>query len=450
MRQASSAVALAGGPVKTVERLLQAAVHTRDLHRSQIRNLTASLEGSDTQVAILKNEVENLKKDLETVNNGSAAMLWQEKEKQYLELKKRTDEGILERDLKIKRLRDSRDDNPATSLGLDVRGQQTLRRQREELITAENELAHSQMLIEALMNKEAKFDEERERIKKEAVHGTSERLQELYTNSTIQVEELSEKLKRLEHFERSENDIAAFQRQCKEEKESCNKNIADKAQQISTYEALIDHAMASMDWDDNRFYPIDKYYGYISGAKVEIRRLEAEILQLGLSRLSPGRRIESLDELSLEKDRLLDERVVLRKTRDDLQNRNIQHEKNLIRFREQLIRRNTQITNLQAQNTKLRAELRDGRAVVPLAGRLSIAGIAAPVIEIFIRHLLDLEREIRNRGREVDELPALPGIDGVPKIEREPGDISILRIVLWIGDRFDYLSTLIEKVSRIG
>ncbi|KAA8565790.1 hypothetical protein EYC84_009618 [Monilinia fructicola] len=259
MRQVSSVVALSGGPERTVDRLLQAAVHTRDLHHSQIRNLTASLGKSDAQMAILEHQIKNLKNDLETVNNGSAAILWREKEKEYLELKKRAHEEIFERDLKIKRLRDSRDDNPVTSLSLDIKGQQTLRRQREELIQAENELAHCQMLNEALMNKNARFDEERERIKKDALHGASERLQELYTNSAIEVEELSEKLKRFEHFEESKYDIEAVQHQWKEEKESLQQDIAEKTQKISTYEAQIDHAMGSMNWADNRFHPLDKY-----------------------------------------------------------------------------------------------------------------------------------------------------------------------------------------------
>ncbi|QSZ35982.1 hypothetical protein DSL72_007104 [Monilinia vaccinii-corymbosi] len=418
----------------------------RDAARNNgIRYLMALLVESGAEIAMLEDKVKRLEIDLQTVNDGRATMLWREKAKENLELRRRTYEEILERDKKIKRLRDYRDDNAATSLGLDIRGQQTLRRLREELIRAEDKLAHSEMIIEKLKNSEAKIDEERERIKKDALYGKSARLEELYTNSAVQVEELSEKLKNYEYLADPEHDIEAVQRHCNEVKQRLQQEIDDKTQQISTYKAQIDHAMGSMNWADNKFDPLDKHFGFVSGAKAEIRRLSAALQRFEFSQLAPKKQVERLDILNDDVGRLSDQLEDFRVMRDDLQRANLQHETDLDRLRERLARRNRKITSLQTQNTELHVQLREARTVVPPAGALNVVGMATPLIEIFTRNLFTLEREIRRRDREVDEFPALLRIDDVPKIEREPGEIFLLRITELLLGRFHYLSTLTRE-----
>ncbi|ESZ94299.1 hypothetical protein SBOR_5295 [Sclerotinia borealis F-4128] len=451
LRQASSALTLAGGPASTVERLLEAAAHTRDLHRRQIHTLTTSVVESDAQIAILKDRVKTLENDLKDINDGRATMLWRQKEKENTELRKKAYEEIMEREVKINRLRDLRDDNAATSLGLDAIGQQTLRRLREELVRVENELAHSEMIIEKLKKKEAEIDEDKEAIKKEALYGEPERLGKLYKNATIQVEELSEKLKRFDYFAEPEHDIVAIQRHCNEERERLQREILNKNQQISTYRAQIDHAMGSMGWADNKFEPLDKYLGFVSGAKEEIRRLAAALQRLEFLNLAPQgprsiRRLSMLNDLTRERDRLLDERQDLRVIRNELLERTTRNETELARLRDRVTRRDTQITNLIARSKDLQVQLREARVAAPPAGASSIAGILAPTIVIFIRNLLALEREIGRRGRQLPDFPEIPGINGVPKIEREPGELSMLRTITRIVKRFSDVSRLVRHI----
>lgn len=441
LHQASSALTRAGGPTRSVERLPEAAAHTKDLHRSQIRMLIASFVKSGAEVVKLQDRTKTLEEDLRFFNDGRATMLWREKEKENLELEKRFYEQILERDAKIMRLRDGRDDNTATLLGLDARGQQALRKQREQLTRAEDELAHAEMTIEKMRENETRCDEEKEEIKKTALYGEPERFAQLYRAALAENEDLSEKLKRFEYLAEPENDIDAYQRRCNEEKEKLRHEIADKTQQISTYKAQIDHAMGSLEWADNRFDPLDKYLGFVSGAKAEIRRLAAAMQYLESLNLAPQgprtrQQFEVLNDLTTERYRLLDEKQNLVVIVDDLQNTNNRQERTLGTLNLLIDRINAQKTNLQNQITELRVQLREG---------LDITRTGNPIVMMFAKNILALEMEILRRGKYVNRLPAIPGLNGVPRIEREPNEIMIWRIVHLFTERYHHLRALVEE-----
>ncbi|CAD6449127.1 9643b8ea-cb15-4274-b211-0221ed271225-CDS [Sclerotinia trifoliorum] len=451
-RQASSALILAGGPARTVEKLLDESLHTKDLHRQQIQTLTASVVESGAEIAILKDKVKTLERDLETVNEGKATLLWRDMEKQNIELRKRAEEEIWERDVKIQRLRDYRDDNSVTSLSLDSKGQQILRRLREELMKAEDKLAHSEMIIAKLKNNEARIDEIRKQIKREALYGASERMGELYMNAAIQVDELSEKLKRFEHLTDPEHDIEAVQRNCNEEKGKLRHEIADKTSQISTFKAQIDHAMGCLDWTHNKFEPLDKYLGFVPGAKEQIRRLVIELRRFHfLSEVHQGpettEHLRVLEDLARERDRVSDQRQDLRVMCDELLHERLRNETELEVLRDREARRNTQVTNLQKRNRELQVQLMEAQAAVPPADPPDITEITAPIAEIFRTNLLALEMEIRRRGIEIQDAVGIPGVDGLPRVEREPGEISMLRIFEGHRERFDELSGLV-RASR--
>ncbi|TEY55495.1 hypothetical protein BOTCAL_0232g00030 [Botryotinia calthae] len=226
LRQASSALILAGGPARTTEKLLQVAVQTRDFHRKQIQTLVASLKEAGAKIAILKDKVKKLEEDLQTVNDGRATMLWRDMAKENIELRRQAHEEILERDIKIRNLREHRDESAVTSLSLDTRGQQILRKLHENLTSAEDKLAHLEMTVEKSKYDEVKYKEEKEQIKMDALYGESERLGELYTNAVIEANELNEELKRFEFSTDPEHDIEAVQRHCNDEKEKLKHEIA--------------------------------------------------------------------------------------------------------------------------------------------------------------------------------------------------------------------------------
>ncbi|EMR83888.1 hypothetical protein BcDW1_7520 [Botrytis cinerea BcDW1] len=442
LRQASTALILAGGPARTTEKLLRVSVQTRDLHRKQIQTLVASLKEAGAEIATLKDKVKTLEEDLQTVNDGRATMLWRDTAKENIELRRQAHEEILERDMKIRNLRDHRDESAVTSLSLDSRGQQILRKLQENLISAEDKLAHFEMIVEKSNYDEVKYKEEKEQIKMDALYGESERLGELYTNAVIEANELNEELKRFEFSTDPEYDIEAVQRHCNEEKEKLKREIADKNRQISTFKAQIDHAMGSINWADNRFAPLDKYFGFIPGAKEEIRRLSTAIEQ-GLEMVDQTRYLENL---TIERDRLLDEMQNFRAIQAELLQNKTQNETELVTLRDRVARRNTQVTNLKTRNTNLQAQLIEAQAVVPPLGEeLKIAGIAAPVMAIYVRNLLALEKEIRERGREIPEYPSIPGFDGVGGIEREPIEISVVRICDQLKVRFHDLSRMVRE-----
>ncbi|EDN93640.1 predicted protein [Sclerotinia sclerotiorum 1980 UF-70] len=450
-RQASSALILASGPARTVEKLLNESLHTKDLHRQQIQTLTASLVESSAEIAILKDKVKTLEQDLETVNEGKATLLWRDMEKQNIELRKRAQEEIWERDVKIKRLRDYRDDNPVTSLSLDSKGQQILRRLREELTKVEDKLAHSQMITAKLKNNEARIEEIKKQIKREALYGASEGMGELYTNAAIQVNELSEKLKRFEHLTDPEHDTEAVQRNSNEEKGKLRHEIAEKDTLISTVKAQIDHAMGCLDWTHNKFEPLDKYLGFVPGAKEEIRRLVIELRQFHLlsevhQEPETIEHLRLLEDLALGRDRLIDQRQELRVLCDELLHERLRNETELETLRDGVARRNSQVTNLQTRNTELQAQLIEAQVAVPPVGSPDITGVTAPVIENFRTNLLALEMEIRKRGIEIQDTVGIPGVDGLPRVEREPGDLSMIRIFAGHRERFDELSRIVGEI----
>ncbi|TEY55494.1 hypothetical protein BOTCAL_0232g00020 [Botryotinia calthae] len=200
--------------------------------------------------------------------------------------------------------------------------------------------------------------------------------------------------------------------------------------------------MGSMNWADNRFSPLGKYLGFIPGAKKEIRRLST-VLEQGLEMVDQTRYLENL---TIERDHLLDEIQNFRVIQAELSQNKTQNETELVRLRDRVARRNTQVTNLKTRNTELQVQLIEAQAVVPPLGEdLKIAGIAAPIMAIYVRNLLALEREIRERGREIPEYPNIPGFEGVAGIEREPIEISVLRICDQLKVRFYDLSRLVRE-----
>lgn len=451
LRQASSALILAGGPARATEKLIGVAVHTRDLHRKQIQSLVSSFIEAGAEMAILKDKVKTLEEDLKTVNNGRTTMLWRETAQENLELRRQAQEEILERDVTIKRLRDNRDESAVTSLSLDSRGQQILRKLQERLISAETKLAHFEMIVEKSKFDQVKHEEEIEQIKRDALYGESKRLGELYTDAAIQAIELTEELKRFEFSTDPERDIEAVQRHCNQEKEKLQREIATKNVQISTFKAQIDHAMGSMNWADGKFRPLDKYFGFIPGAKGEIRRLSAALEKIHLQNIVPQApemvdQIRYLENLTTEKNRLLDERQSLRVIVAELSQNKTQSEMELARLRDRVARRNTQVTNLKTRNTELQLQLRQAQAAVsPVGEALDMAGIAAPVVGIYARNLVALRREIRNRGKEIPDLSDIPGVNGIPRVEGEPIEISELRIFNELKGVFHNLTKLVRE-----
>ncbi|TGO47909.1 hypothetical protein BCON_0259g00180 [Botryotinia convoluta] len=451
LRQASSALILAGGPARVTEKLLGVAVHARDLHRKQIQTLVSSFIEAGAEMAILKDKVKTLEEDLKTVNNGRATMLWRETAQENLELRRHAQEEILERDVTIKRLRDRRDESAVTSLSLDSRGQQILRKLQERLISAEDNLAHSEMIIEKSKFDEVRLEEEKKQTKRDALYGESERLGELYTDAVIQANELTEELKRFEFSTDPEYDIEAVQRHCNQEKEKLQREIATKNVQISTFKAQIDHAMGSMNWTDDRFQPLDKYLGFIPGAKGEIRRLSTALEKVHFQNIVPQEpqmvdQMRYLEALTTEKNRLIDERQSLRVILAELSQNKTQSETELVRLRDRVARRNTQVINLKTRNTEPQVQLKEAQAAAPPLGEaLTIAGLAPPIVAIYGRNLLALEREMRERGRKIPDFTVIPGIDGVPGIEREPPEIFVLRICNQLKVRFYDLSRLVKE-----
>ncbi|KAF7891832.1 hypothetical protein EAF00_008134 [Botryotinia globosa] len=451
LRQASSALILAGGPARATEKLIGVAVHTRDLHRKQIQSLVSSFVEADAEMAILKDKVKTLEEDLKTVNNGRATMLWRETAQENLELRRQAQEEILERDVTIKRLRDNRDESAVTSLSLDSRGQQILRKLQERLISAETNLAHAEMIVEKSKFDKVKHKEEIEQIKKDALYGESERLGELYTDAVIQAVELTEELKRFEFSTDPEHDIEAVQRHCNQEKEKLQREIATKNLQISTFKAQIDYAVGSMNWADDRFQPLDKYFGFIPGAKREIQRLSAALEKIHFQNIvpqAPARvdQMRYLENLTTDKNRLLDERQSLRVILAELSQNKTQSETELVRLRDRVARRDTQVTNLKTRNTELQLQLREAQASAPPVGEaLNISGIAAPVVAVYARNLIALRGEMRKRGKEVSDLPDIPGANGIPCVEGEPIEISQLRIFNEQKGMFHDLSRLVKE-----
>ncbi|KAF7923272.1 hypothetical protein EAE99_006969 [Botrytis elliptica] len=450
-RQASSALMLAGGPARATEKLLGVAVYTRDLHRKQIQNLVSSFIEAGAEMAILKDKVKTLEEDLKTVNNGRATMLWRETAQENLELRRHAQEEILERDVTIKRLRDDRDESAVTSLSLDSRGQQILRKLQERLISAEVDLAHSEMIVEKSKFDKIKHEEEMEQTKRDALYGESERLGGLYTDAVIQASELTEELKRFEFSTDPECDIEAVQRHCNQEREKLQGEIAIKNVQISTFKAQIDHAMGSMNWADNRFEPLDKYFGFIPGAKDEIRRLSTALEKVHFQNIVPqapemANQLRYLENLTTEKNHLLDERQSSRVILAELSQGRTQNEAELVRLRDRVARRNTQVTNLKILNTELQLQLREAQVAAPPVGEaLNITGIAAPILAIYARNLLALRREMQERGKEISDIPDIPGAHGIPRVEGEPLEISILRISNQLTGIFHDLSRLVRE-----
>ncbi|KAF7950297.1 hypothetical protein EAE96_007585 [Botrytis aclada] len=450
-RQASSDLILAGGPARATEKLLRVAVHTRDLHREQIQNLVASSIEAAAEIAILRDRVKTLEEDLKTVNDGRATMLWRDTAQENLELRKHAQEEILERDVTIRHLRDNRDESAVTSLSLDSRGQQILRKLQERLINAEDNLSHFEMIADKSKFDEVRHEEEMEKVKKDALYGESERLGELYTDAVIQAVELTEELKRFEFSTDPEHDVEAVQGHCNQEKEKLQREIATKDVQISTFKAQIDHAMGSMSWADDRFEPLDKYFGFIPGAKGEIRRLSTALEKVHFQNLVPQKpqmvdQMRYLEALTIEKNSLLDERQSSQVILAELLQNKTQSETELARLRDRVARRNTQVTNLKTWNTELQVQLREAQAAAPPPGEaLNLAGLSPPTVSIYERNLSALEREMRARGREIPDFPVIPGIDGVPGIEREPQEILVLRICNELRVRFDHLSRLVRE-----
>ncbi|TGO20572.1 hypothetical protein BPAE_0285g00170 [Botrytis paeoniae] len=376
-RQASSALILAGGPARATEKLLRVAVHTKDLHRKQAQTLVSSFIEAGAEMAILKDRVKTLEEGLKTVNNGRATILWRETVQENLELRRQAQEKILERDMTIKRLRDNRDESAVTSLSLDSRGQQILRKLQERLISAENNLAHFEMIVEKSKFDEIKHEEEKEQTKRDALYGESERLGELYTDAVIQADELTEELKRFEFSTDPEHDIEAVQRHCNKEKEKLQREVATKNVQISTFKAQIDHAMGSMNWADDRFQPLDKYFEFIPGAKGEIRRLSTALEKVHFQNIVPqapemADQMRYLENLTTEKNHLLDERRSIQVILAELSQNKTQSEAELVRLRDRVARRNTQVTNLKTRNTELQVQLREAQATaLPLGEALN-------------------------------------------------------------------------------
>ncbi|TGO86074.1 hypothetical protein BPOR_0338g00110 [Botrytis porri] len=450
-RQASSALILAGGPARATEKLLGVAVHTRDLHRKQIQTLVSSFVEAGAEMVILKNKVKTLEEDLKTVNDGRATMLWRETAQENLELRRQAQEEILERDVTIKRLRDDRDESAVTSLSLDSRGQQILRKLQERLISAENNLAHSEMIVEKMKFDEVRHEEEMKQIKRDALYGESARLGELYTDAIIEANELTEELKKFEFSTDPEHDIEAVQRQCDEEKENLNREIASKDVQIATFKAQIDHAMGSMNWADNRFEPLDKYFGFIPGAKKEIRRMSIALEKVHFQNIVPQEpqmvdQMRYLENLTTEKNLLIDERQSLRVILAELLQNKTQSETELARLRDRVARRNTQVTNLETRNMELQVQLREAQVAEPtLVEALNVAEIATPIIGIYARNLLALNREMQERGREMPDMPDIPEDNGISRVEGEPIEISVLRLCNQVKVRFDDLSRLVRE-----
>ncbi|KAF7941900.1 uncharacterized protein EAE97_006737 [Botrytis byssoidea] len=451
LRQASSALILAGGPARATEKLIGVAIHTRDLHRKQIQTLVSSFIEAGAEMAILKDKVKTLEEDLKAVNSGRATMLWRETVQENLELRRQAQEEILERDVTIKRLRDNRDESAVTSLSLDSTGQQILRKLQERLISAEINLAHAEMIVEKSKFDRVKHEEEIEQIKKDALYGESERLGELYTDAVIQAVELTEELKRFEFSTDPEHDIEAVQSHCNQEKEKLQREIATKNLQISTFKAQIDHAIGSMNWADDRFQPLDKYFGFIPGAKGEIRRLSAALEKVHFQNIvpqAPARvdQMRYLKNLTTNRNRLLDERQSLRVILAELSQNKTQSETELARLRDRVARRNTQVTNLKTRNRELQLQLREAEAAAPpVEEALNISGIAAPVVVVYARNLIALRREMRKRGREVSDLPDIPGANGIPRVEGEPIEISQLRVFNELKDMFQDLSRSVRE-----